>query len=405
MLAASAILTVAAVTVAQAQEADARAKSLSAPGLLAAVRTAYEHNRAVLSSSGTIHFSSCDGKLDPAPTLEGVRASLRAPWTRRSPSQGLYVFDGAYRRYENVYSAEQITSRRNRLSPTQWQSQISSDRLLTDGESTLVNRINVSEDEKTIRHTAGLRAGAQEFFRIGDGIPLQIGNPDASDYDLGKLLAKAQEGRDKAFVAEVDEAAVLDGVPVIKIRAELPSHANKLQITYWVDLEHGAIPLQTLVLANIEHRKIHVFLQFNSDDIKWVGKGWLPFRFSAAQGDISSTGDVPSIFVREYVINDADFDKRPERSMFALEFPEERPLSDADRMLSLGKRRVWGVDDFSQQARNRATRIKLSAPGSAPEMPEAANPWSWWPGVAVLIGIASLVTAGGLRFWKGRRRA
>jgi len=396
VFAASLILTLASLT--GAQPADAR-------DLVAAIRTAYEHNRAALSASGTIHFQCCDGNLDPAQTIEGIDASLKASWTRRSPSQGLYVFDGAYRRYENLYSPEQLVSRRTKLSPTQYQSHIISDRLLTDGETTLVDRDDVSADDKTVRYSPSLRAGTQHFYRIGEGIPLQLGNPDPMDYDLGKCLAKIIDGREKAFVAEVDEAATLDGVRVVKIRAELPSHENKLQITFWVDLQHGAIPLQTRVMGFIKHLDSYAVLQFSNSDIKWVGRGWLPFRFSAAQGDVSSTGQVASMFVREFVITDAAFDKRPERAMFALEFPTERGVSDSDRMLGFGRRRVWDVKDFSPEARARARRIVASSPGPAPDMPDAPHPWLWWPAVLVLIGVASLLSAGGLWFRKGLRHA
>ena len=189
--------------------------SADSGNLVAAIRTAYEDNRAALSARGTIRFRSCDGKLDAAPSVDGIDASLKAPWIRRSPSQGLYVFDGAYRRYENLYHPEQLLSRRIKSSPTSWTSYLTSDRLLTDGETTLMDSIDVDADDKTVLHTPNLRAGPQHFFRLAEGIPLQLGNPDTLEYDLGKCLAKLIEGREKAVQAEVDEAASVNGAAVV----------------------------------------------------------------------------------------------------------------------------------------------------------------------------------------------
>jgi hypothetical protein len=395
VLTAPLILAVASQTIAQPR--DSRE-------LIAAVRTAYEHNRASLSSNGVIRFQSTDGDAGPAESIEGIDASLKAHWPRRSPSQGLYSFNGDSRRYENVYSAEQLVSRRHKISETQHQSHISSQRLLTDGESTLLDHSGVSDDGKTLRYNPTLRAGTQDFFRLGEGIPLQLGNPDPLDYDLGACLMKAIEGRDGALVAEVDESAVLDGVAVVRIRAELPAHTNKLQITYWVDLKRGAIPVQTRILGFIEHRNGRVVLQFSNGDIRWVGRGWLPFRFSVAQGEVEAAGNVPRLFVREFVVSEADFDKPPDRREFALEFPTEEWVSDSDRLLNLGKRRVWRLDDFSPAARARAKRISLPAPGVEPGMPGTRQPWGRWPSMLVVAGIAVLVFAVWLWLRRGSSR-
>jgi len=368
----------------------------NAERIVTAIRTAYEDNRAALSASGRIRFQCCDGKLSPVSSVEGIDAALRAPWQRRSGSVGLYVFDGAKRRYENLYSPEDLLARRVKSSSTSWESAITSDRLLTDGESTFMDSVDLAADDKTVLHTPNLRAGSQHFFRLAEGIPLQIGNPDPPEYDLGKCLSGILEGHGKAVLAEVDEEARLGDSAVVKIKVELPTSPNKLQVTFWVDPDHGAIPLQTRVVGFIPHTGDSAVLQFNNSLIKWSVRGWLPYSWTAAQGDISKGGAVPTMFVREFVISEAHFDQRPDHSVFALEFPKEYTVSDSDRLLAFGSRRVWSLNDFSPRARASARPLRVASPGKAPNMPSVLEPGTWWPALAMIIGFAFILAAGAI---------
>jgi len=371
--------------------------------VVAAIRTAFEDNRAALSATGTIRFHSCDGHLGPASSVEGIDASLKAAWKRRSPSQGMYVFDGANRRYDNLHSPEVLVGRRTMLSPTSWSATISSDRLLSDGETTLMDNIAVASDGQTVLHSPGLRAGVKEFFRLAEGIPLRLGDPDPPRYDLGKCLAKVLEGREKVVLMEVDEAARLDGVAVVKLRVDDQDRQDR--ITFWVDLEHGAIPVQTRILEFIPQNGGTVVIQINNNDIKWAGRGWLPFRWSGASGELSSTGELPSLFVREVEIEEAEFTKRPDRAVFSLEFPKEYTVSDSDRWLNFGSRRVWDLKDFSPAARARARPIGGGGSSVLPEMPRARLPWAWWPLSLIVLGITLLLAAGTIVFRRVRRHA
>jgi hypothetical protein len=154
--------------------------------VVAVVRTAYKDNLAALSASGTIRFHSFDGKVGPAKGVDGIAALLNQSWKRQSRSEGLYTFDGANRRYEILYPPGELVARRVKTSATTWESLISSDRLLTDGDSTLMDNINVDADDKTVLHSPNIRAGPQHFFRLAEGNPLRLGDPDPVDYDMSR---------------------------------------------------------------------------------------------------------------------------------------------------------------------------------------------------------------------------
>jgi hypothetical protein len=329
-----------------------------------AIRTAFEDNRAAISASGSIRFHSCDGVLAHAPDIESVSKLLAGDWQRRSPSRGTYLFDGTSRLYEDLYTTEELVARRKMLSPTTWSSNIKALRLLADGETTLVDRIGVHADGKTVLHTPGLKAGVREFFRLAENRPLDLGDPDPPDYDMRRLLDGVIAGSSKMVVTEIDNDARLEGAEVVKLRVEDPS--GDLRVTYWVDLQHGAIPIRYRVLRWIPHASATVLLVFHNDDVRWVGRGWLPFRSSTAQGTVNKGGDLAPMFVREVVVEEADFSKRPSPESFALEFSQETGLADSDRRLGFGVRRVWTLKDFSPAARARARPIGQGGPSRSP---------------------------------------
>jgi hypothetical protein len=306
-----------------------------------AVRAAYMANLAALSSSGAIRFDSFDGNVGPAPGVDAIAALVNGKWKRRSRSQGVYFFDGENRRYDNLYPPEELVARRTKTSPNSWESLIGSERLLTDGDSTLMDTVNVDADDVTVLHSPNIRAGPQHFFRIAEGIPLRLGDPDPLDYDLGNCLTKVLEGRGEGVLVSVGKAELLDGVAIVKLRVDLPATPDKLQVTFWIDLEHGAIPVRSQILGWIAHTGKAAVLQFNNYDIKWVGRGWLPSRWTVAQGSVSANGEVPAMLVREFTIDGTDFAKRPDRAVFSMQFPKAYRTSDSDRRVSFGSRQVW----------------------------------------------------------------
>ncbi len=371
---------------------------------LVAIRAAYEANRAALSATSTIRFHSCDGELGSASNVEGFDAALKGDWKRLSPSEGVYFCDGLYRRQDNLHTLEVLKARRVKTSPTTAMSTIWSRRLLTDGETTLIDNIGVGTNDQTTIHSANLRAGVKEFYRLVDGIPLSLGNPDPPSYDLGKCLSKVLERREGAVLVEFDDAARLDGVPVVKISVDFQTKATKQKFTFWVDLGHGAIPVQTRLLEYVPHGDVTALIQMNNHDIKRVERGWLPFRWSLAEAYLTPSGGTTTSIAREVVIEEANFTQRPYRAVFALAFPTDVTVSDSDRLLGFGRRRVWDVNDFSPAARSRAKPLKLgNSTTSIPTMPVERIPWGWRPVFLTLLGIVLLLTSCTIFYRKAHR--
>jgi hypothetical protein len=381
------------------------ASSGELPKVVAVVRNVYEENFAALSAFGTIHFHATDGELGRASSAEEIQNLLKSDWKRRSKSQGLFVFDGQNRRYENLYPPEELIARRMKLSDSSWSSPIDAVRLLLDGETTLRDDVNVDiRDDKTVIHTPNCYKGIRWFF-AGEHIPLRLTDPEPPISSLGGCLRDLMAGDKGVTLVGVDESARLDGISVVKLSFELPN--PRRQITFWVDLEHGAIPVQTRDVEEGQDQRTLPIWQENLTDVRRVSRGWLPFRMTHVLGQSSKTrgsGDPPSsgafsgLFVRETIVDAANFERRPEPTVFALEFPEEVGVADSDRMLAYGRRRVWTLKDISPAAQARARRINIRSPfpAQSPAMPGALDSGNWGLAVLVILGLACLLTAGAL---------
>jgi len=375
---------------------------------IAAIRNAYESNRVALDGRGMIRFRYADGNLGAASSVDRIDALLKTDWGRRSIARGFYAFDGSARRLDLSYPPEDLVARRTMVSKDSWTSNVCSLRVLTDGETTLRDNVDVMSDNKTIIHSAQLRAGTKPFFYLEE-IPLDLGNPDPPPHDLGHCLAKVMEGRGDFVLVEVDAEARHDGVRVVKLRIDEPAH--QVRQFFWVDLEHGAVPLQTRVMAHVAHTNADVFMQINHGDVRWMGKGWLPFRRTVTlEGDLSPDGALKNPLVRELVIEEADLEHRPDRSVMTMEFPKEfgepdHKMIDSDRYLVHPARRVWDLAAISPAATARAKKIGgARSPGNPPpELPGPTGPGSWWPIVLIAIGVASILSAGALRFRRFHR--
>lgn len=369
--------------------------------LVESIRNAYAANREGLGLFGMFTFRFADGELGKA-SVDNIDAVLKAGWNRRSVSDGLYVLDGPSRRMDHSYSIQEMVARRTMLSEESWVSNLFPYRVLTDGETTLLDRIDVKNDNKTLLHTPTLHYGTKSFFRLHE-FPLDLGDPDPPDNDLGRCL---KEGLVDSTLT-VDDKASLDGVHVVRLQVDSPRKHR--QSRYWIDLERGAIPLKIQLLENIENGHASVITQIDHEDIRWVGRGWLPFRKSIVLG--SSPEQVKALYVRELVIEKADLEKRPDASLFKLEFPEafDNPrhrIVDVDRHLSHPGRKVWDLSALSPEARARTQQIKSKEPaGSPPTMAGSQSSGSSRPALIILGGLAFLTVGALLVFWRHRRHA
>jgi len=220
------------------------------------------------------------------------------------------------------------------------------------------------------------------------------------------------EGGKGVTLTGVDDSARLDGIDLVKLSFELPN--PRTQVTFWVDLERGAIPVQTRVVEEAKDHGTLAVWEEHLGDLRRVASGWLPFRMTHVSGSTSrreGSGGSPSggafsgLLVRETVVDKADFESRPAAAVFALEFPKEVSVIDSDRLLAYGRRRVWTLRDFSPSAQAKARRISLKSPfpTQPPAMPLESR--SWWPAGLAIVGLACVLSAGALLLYKWRRHA
>ena len=340
---------------------------------LKAIRDAYEANREAHSAAGTIRFHGTCRITEPS-SLEAFNAAMKNRDERPSPSKGVYYFDGNRRRRDNLQSLQELVASQAKASPTFGMFHLWTGRALSDGEYALVDTIHAGYDSKAFQRSTTLHAKQNEFFRSTLGMTLNLGNPTPY-YDLGRCLTDVLEKRESAVLAEFDDTARIDGGTAVKITVKYPENPHHPRTTFWVDRERGAIPLQTRYTEFDPRAAGTVLIQINNNAIRRTEKGWLPFHMSHGECDLMTPGEVSMAMIRVEVIDEADFFRPPDNSVFAIEFPEEVAfgfMNDA-QSLSLGKRRVWTLDDFSHEARERA---KAKSPLPPPPGP---SPWAWRP--------------------------
>lgn len=207
----------------------------NAETIVRGVRTKHEDNRAAFPAAGTIRFHCSHGTLGELSNIEALDGVPRAVWTRGVPSRGLYVFDEEKRRYESIYTPEEHLARRKTMSATSLTSDLISDRLLTDGKTTLVDTMFLAANSTTIIHSVHLHAGTREFFRLAAGIPLRLGDMEPPLHDLTRCLTELLD-HDTVVLTEVDDRAKLDSTAVIKL--DLADKARGFHATFWVDPVH-----------------------------------------------------------------------------------------------------------------------------------------------------------------------
>jgi hypothetical protein len=354
-----------------------------------AIRTAYDANRGALSAFGTIRFREADGELPSTsrPTIDEV---AKVDWIRRSPLEGLYVFDGRSARIDHVHTLHDEVARRVKVGEEAWNTPLSSWRALTDGRTTLLDLFGVKDDESDLRHNPRLLNGTERFFQNLE-FPLQLGNPqpNSSPPDLGQDLARAAVGRADWTLARVEENVEIDGTRVVKL--EFSGAANGRQ--YWVDLERGAVPLRILDFSNTAGQPM---LLWHFDDVRSVGRGWLPFHMILAFLDEQTPdGRVERAFFREKVITEVDFEHHPDRSLFQMEFPEPVPLINITTKVRHDPRRVWDLAAISPAAARRAKPLDMARPQAAPPpLPGARQGRSPWAVPLIGVGVVLVLLSG-----------
>lgn len=353
--------------------------------LIESIRVAYEANRAALAAFGTIRFRLADGLIAGA-AAETVDDPRALGWERLSVLEGHYAFDGSRARYDHVYSLEDLIARRVKTGERSWTYPFASYRTLTTGEVSLKDEVYESDDDRGYRHTPHVEPGTRLFYKHLD-VPLGLGKSVGGLYDLAQELSDVGPG---GWALSAVEDAEVDGVDVVKLT--LRSRAD-VRLIYWVDLERGAIPLMArLIGPGVRWSWQEIF-----EDVRRVGdRGWYRFKTTVYSGPNLPEERAAPVTVREYVVTEADFDRRPDRSVFRMEFPE--PVKLVNNSVYFGRtdaHAVWDLETLPKGATARRN-VPLGPPAVAPPaMPGEREPGLAGPWTLLLLGLA-LVAGGGL---------
>ncbi len=382
-----------AIGVLLALSEPARARSLNEHevAMAKAIRTAYLANRAAITH-GQARFHIAVGKA--ATIEEAVKGDLSPKWV----AQGLYALDGPNLRYENLHSLEDMVSERTKIGKNEYMCTISSERFVTNGELILSDRISPDGDDMTMIHTAQIDPEPESFqFCVPFQFPLDLGEPKPR-CDLATNIDDALSGVEGWTLEEVDENAVLGGVPVCYLRfAVHGDNVPNSPTEYWIDLEHGAIPIQTVMTIKYSDSGEGTVYKVEGE-IRNVGDGWLPFQ----ETNVVPPGKDGLRLVRRITIDEADFTRPPDRAIFRMEFPEPRVLINSASMVRYKKQAVWDLDDLPAESSGAAERISLAEPPPpAPEMPGPVASRPWWATPLIAMG-ALLLVGSGLVFWRRR---
>lgn len=355
-----------------------------------AVQTAFNANRAVLPY-GTIRFTFAVGRAENAEAAG--RGELKDKWV----AEGLYIYDGPRARYECIFSAADMLAERTDLGSGSSSSSLVSQRFLTDGKVSLFDSMHPSgvkgstvpaeKDLALYLHMHQIDPGTEPFFKSAL-IPIGLGNPNYKD-SLTGLLEAVKTGQEGWKLIDIDEHAKFDGFNVALFTFESPD----AQVKFSVDLERGAIT---------RRRQSGTKGQGTSGedrygDIRQVaGKGWVPFSWT-----IFMAGGL----AKQLVIQEADFVKRPDPSVFRLEFPSPVPMINTANYTRYEPRKVWSLGELPLPSSPEARRISppsASSSSTPPVMPVESEPIATWAIVCLVLGMFAILFAS-FTYWRRRR--
>jgi hypothetical protein len=337
--------------------------------MLRAVRTAYTANRNALAH-GVIRFRFIvtDTTQRPDRRERGAAAGYYS-------GKGLYVYDGSNARYECLFPPEEEVAARTQVGDRSFSTPLNSFRALTDGKLTLWDQVGVAPGGKTAVHSAQIDPGTQQFYQYFNftPFPLQLGNPRPQPLtQLDRAIDNALNPATGWKVSSVDDRATIGETTVLHLAFSVPRPMP--DVSFWVDLERGAVPRQIRLADEVAGETVKQY----SDLRSVAGKAWLPFRQTGERGKTVTT---------ELVIDEADFDAVPSRSLFRLEFPEPpRPMVNSATGQRYAPQKVWDLSRLPSASTPIGVDMSRLPP-AAPTMPGPREPKAWWPALAVVVGV------------------
>ena len=313
--------------------------------LLRAVADAFDANRAGFTC-GSVNFEYWDAYAnDVSAAIDG---RLSDPYEAR----GTYSFDGKDALYTRLFSTQAMAATDVRISPTQGLSRLSSFRVLTNGESTFTERIGalavqVAPSEATLSPRV-----PTSFFRTIE-FPLDLARPEALRDDLAQNIRTVLERKGGAEVEAIQEDAVFDEVKTIRIALKFPNGTR----TFWVDLEHGAVPVHTRDDVTGGEG-----IDWHLGDIRFIeGCGWLPH----AMTKYLANGRTNRLLIKQ-----ATFDNAPPRGTFRLSLDEPRTVADVSAGRAYVGQRTVDLNNLPKSSSRSSVPLGNSvSSGPDPVMP------------------------------------
>lgn len=341
--------------------------------LLRAVADAYDENRSKFPH-GSIEFDYQDGYAKDSDAARN--GELRDACV----AKGSFAFEGRNARYTREFSNEAMVAATVWNGPTLGgSSRLESCRLLTNGKSTLSELITPAREGNEPVRGLIISPGAEAFFR-DMMIPLDLGCPDALRSDLAQDLRAALDGtKGKASLIAVDENAVIDGIHAIQIELRLKNGTR----TYWVDLEHGAIPIRAYGVATGGN----TFDRHYGDIQPVTGRGWLPLTQTLFHG---------SGRVKRLVVKQTAFERAPAQDVFQMVLDQPRTVVDTGEGRVHAARSVYDLNNLPKASSAKLNPVNTQLPrGQAFALAGEREPWRFpyftCIAIAFLLGIGLVV--------------
>jgi hypothetical protein len=323
-----------------------------------AVQTAYESNRASIPF-GTVRATVAVGQA------ADLKAAMEGRWKYRAVADCRYVFDGPKGYFELIHTLEDMVRYRSVDSKVSQTSLLYSTKVLTDGRVTMYDNIAPDIPGNKLMYTSQITQGTEVFFRAMDFMPINLGDPSPR-FGLGTEIGRTLHRTPDYALESVEENATDLGRSLVRLTLKVRETTND----YWVDLEHGALPVQEKVRLGDGLGEILIV----SEDVRGVAnRAWLPFRRRTFIVQPRTTS------VRDFAIQEADFNARPHESAFRLELPEPSAMVDQVRNATYAPQKVWDLSKLPTPGSRSYKRWGpvVHFPTVAPEMPGEIYPNRW----------------------------
>lgn len=333
--------------------------------ILRAVVDAHDENRAKFPF-GSVRLEYWDGYA--AGVDEAVKGNLKDAYS----GSGEYLFNGTDALCSKLFPKEALAATTQSLGAGQLSSRLDSFRLLTNGKLTFTERIAYAgKGGISLGHI--ITSGPNDFFKFVE-FPLSLGFPEDQRQDLGYWARIVLNGRPKFGIAAIEERAMMDGVPTVRIALTLPNGVR----TYWVDIERGAIPLRIEDEVNGGN---HFY--WSCGDIRHVdGRGWLPFTMTTLREGGRT---------RRLIIKEASFDSPPPAAAFRIELDQPTKVANTAEGRSYTERRHIDLNDLPKPTSRESIPLGrgpvAGPPSSFPDRRSPRPPYYTMAALAVVIAV------------------